>query len=340
MFPAVNGVFMRDIEQNVAPAPGLSRRGLLTAGALAVVAAGCSSGASTSAPASDLEKTHLRVGAVQSVTASGLYLADQHGYFTSRGLHVTVQAVQGGSKALPFLLNGSLDVVFGNYVSFMLAEAHGAARLRILAEGCVAGPGLEVVLVMPGSGIRTPQDLRGKLIGVNATGDVSQLLIGSVLAARQMPLPAVRFTVIPFPQMAAALREGRVNAAWFTEPYKTEAEVKYGADLLFDSDQGNTASFPIAGAVTTLAWAQKYPKTAAAFGRGLAQGNALADSSRSDIEKVLPAYTTIDRKTAALISTGTFPTSTDKARLQRIADEMKTFGMIPRPLNVSQMLAS
>jgi NitT/TauT family transport system substrate-binding protein len=68
---------------------------------------------------------------------------------------VTVQPVQGGSKALPFLLNGSLDVAFGNYVSFLPAQAHGAARLRILAEGCVAGPSLEVVLAMPGSGIKT-----------------------------------------------------------------------------------------------------------------------------------------------------------------------------------------
>lgn len=341
---------MRDEKQNIAPivpggggvtAAGMSRRGLLLTAALAVVATGCSSGGTSSAPSQpSLEKKTVKVGAVQSVTAAGLYLAAQQGYFADQGLQVKIQAIQGAGKAIPFLLNGTLDIVFGNYVSFLEAQARGVATMRILAEGCVAGPGLEVVLVMPNSGIKSAPDLRGKLIGVNATADVSQLLIGSVLAASGIPLSAVRFTVIPFPDMAAALKSGKVNAGWFTEPYKTEAETKYGAQVLFDSDQGATTSFPIAGTASTAAWAQKYPNTAAAFVRGMQKGNALADSSRADIEKVLPIYTTISRQTATLISTGTFPTTNDAARLQRIANDMKTFGLITRPVNVSQMLAT
>jgi NitT/TauT family transport system substrate-binding protein len=321
---------------------GLSRRGLLTAGALAAItaAAGCDTWNAPAASVRDLEKPDLRVGAVQSVTAAGLYLAAEKGFFASRGLQVSVEPIQTGGKAVPLLLNGSLDIGYGNYVAFLEAQAHRLAQLRILAEGCVAGPGEEVVLIMPGSGIRTVLDLRGKLMGVNATGDVSQLLIGSVLASNQLPLSAVRFAVIPFPEMAAALKEGRVDAGYFTEPFKTEAESRYGAEVLFDTDQGATANFPITGAVTTAAWAQKYPKTAAAFIGGLEQGNALADSSNADVEEVLPVYTTINRQTAALISTGSFPTSTSAVRLQRIADDLKTFGMLTHPLNVTTMLAS
>jgi NitT/TauT family transport system substrate-binding protein len=321
-------------------AAGLSRRGLLTAGALAVVTAGCGTGSGLVSGGSRVEKPDLRVGAVQSVTAAGLYLAAQKGFFASQGLRVSVVPIQTGGKAVPYLLNGTLDVGYGNYVAFLEAQAHHVARLRILAEGCVASQGEEVVLVMPDSGIKTVTDLRGKLIGVNATGDVSQLLIGSVLAANQVPLSAVRFTVIPFPEMGAALKAGRVNAGWFTEPFKTEAQVEYGAELLFDTDEGATANFPITGAVTTAAWAQRYPKTAAAFIRGLEQGNELADISHVDVERVLPVYTTINSQTAALISAGTFPTSTSPVRLQRIADDMMTFGMLTHPLNVDQMLAS
>jgi NitT/TauT family transport system substrate-binding protein len=317
---------------------GLSRRGLLTAGALAVVAAGCGTGSGL--VSGGVEKPDLRVGVVQSVTGAGLYLAAQKGFFASQGLRVSVVPIQTGGKAVPYLLNGTLDVGYGNYVAFLEAQARHVVQLRILAEGCVASQGEEVVLVMPDSGIKTVTDLRGKLIGVNATGDVSQLLIGSVLAANQVPLSAVRFTVIPFPEMAAALKAGRVSAAYFTEPFKTEAQVKYGAELLFDTDEGATANFPITGAVTTAAWAQRYPKTAAAFIRSLEQGNALADISHADVERVLPVYTTISPQTAALISAGTFPTSTSPVRLQRIADDMMTFGMLTHPLNVNQMLAS
>ncbi len=67
---------MRETEHRSARA-GPSRRNLLTAGALAVAAAGCGSGTSGRGAGNAPERPHIRVGAVQSVTASGLYLAVQ-----------------------------------------------------------------------------------------------------------------------------------------------------------------------------------------------------------------------------------------------------------------------
>lgn len=112
-----------------------------------------------------VEKPRLTIGVIQSVTAGGLYVAEQRGYFTAAGLKVKIVPVQGAGQAMPLLLNGSFDITFGNYVSYLSAEAHGAAKLRILAEGYLAGPhGFEVVS-LPGSNITSAQDLRGKLIG-------------------------------------------------------------------------------------------------------------------------------------------------------------------------------
>ncbi len=39
---------------------------------------------------------------------------------------------------MPLLVNGTFDITYGNLVSYLSAEAHGAAKLRILAEGYLA----------------------------------------------------------------------------------------------------------------------------------------------------------------------------------------------------------
>lgn len=75
-----------------------------------------------------------RLAAIQSVTAAGLYIARQRGYFGQAGLHVTIVPTTGGSSAIPDLVTGRVQVVFGNYVSDILAQAEGAASLRFLAD--------------------------------------------------------------------------------------------------------------------------------------------------------------------------------------------------------------
>ncbi len=181
--------------------------------------------------------------------------------------------------------------------------------------------------------------LRGKLIGVNATSDVSQLVIDAALAAHQVPASSVRFTVIPFPDMATALKANRIDAAWLTEPYLTQARATLGAQPVFDSDQGTTRNFPIAGAVTTTSWARQYPKTAAAFIRALDRGQAYAGGNRAALEQALLRYTKISSHLVTQISVGQYPTATDAAQMQRIADLMSTFGLLKSRLDTGQMLS-
>lgn len=311
----------------------------IVVGLAASAVAGCSSGPPATAHVAAVERPDLTVGVVQSVTAGGLYVAAQRGYFKAAGLNVRIVPIQGAGPAMPLLLNGTLDITDGNLVSYLSAEAHGAAKLRILAEGYQAGPhGFEVV-ALPSAHVTSVAGLRGKLIGVNATSDVSQLVIDAALAAHQVPVSSVRFTVIPFPDMATALKAHRIDAAWLTEPYLTQARATLGAQPVFDSDQGTTRNLPIAGAVTTTSWARRYPKTAAAFIEALDRGQAYANANRAALEQALLRYTKISSHLITLISVGQYPTATDAGQMQRIADLMDTYGLLKTRLDTSQMLA-
>ena len=112
------------------PAAGVSRRGLLTAGTLALASAGCAS-----VPSAVRSGTEEPEGAMGVVTAAGLYVAQQRGFFAAEGLTVTIVPTTGSGPVMADLLNGRLNISFGNYVSFIAAQVRGAVQLRILAEG-------------------------------------------------------------------------------------------------------------------------------------------------------------------------------------------------------------
>jgi NitT/TauT family transport system substrate-binding protein len=327
---------------------GIRLGGRLTASTLLVIAvfagAGCSSGSSSPTPtpaptSTGPEQPDITVAAIQSVTAAGLYIAAQRGYFTQAGLHVTIAATTGGSSAIPDLVTGRVQVLFGNYVSDILAQAEGVASLRFLAAGNVSGPREQEVVVLPGSPITSPAGLRGKTIGVNALDNVGTMMIQAILSEYGVSASAVHFVDIPFPDVAAALAAHRIDAAYITDPFLTAARQKYGVRTLFDCDQGTVANLPISGYVSTSSWAAQDPRTAAAFVRALEKGQALADSDRAAVNAALHAYIGIPLKAAAVASIGTYPVSqqVQAAPLQRLADLMIQFGLLKHQVDVAAM---
>lgn len=303
-------------------------------------AVGCGSGSgSPSSAGTGPEQPDITVAAIQSVTAAGLYIAQQRGYFSQAGLHVTIASTTGSSSAIPDLVTGRVQVVFGNYVSDILAQAHGIASLRFLAAGNVSGPHEQEVVVLPGSPVTSPAQLRGKTIGVNALNNVGTMMIQAVLGEYGVPASAVRFVDISFPNVAAALAAHRIDAAYISDPFLTAARQKYGVRTLFDCDQGAVANLPISGYVTTSSWAARNPRTAAAFVRALEKGQALANSDRAAVNAALAAYAGIPPKAAAVASVGSYPVSqrVQAASLQRLADLMLRFGLLKHRVDVTAM---
>jgi NitT/TauT family transport system substrate-binding protein len=314
----------------------------LTVLAAAVLAGvlGCGSGSSPPSPsATGPEQPDISISAIESVTAAGLYIAAQRGFFTDAGLHVTIVPATGSGPAIPDLVTGRVQMVFGNYVSDILAQSRGVVGLRLVAAGNVSGPREQEVVVLPGSPITSPAELRGKTIGVNALNNVGTMMIQAVISQYGVPATAVHFVDIPFPDVAAALAAHRIDAAYISDPFLTAARQQYGVRTVFDCDQGLVANLPISGYVATSAWAARNPRTVSAFVGALEKGQALADSDRSAVSAALHAYIGIPLKAAAVASIGSFPVSqrVQVAPLQRLADLMLRFGLLKQHVDVASM---
>lgn len=262
------------------------------------------------------------------------------GLFKEEGLNVTLQTLAGGAEAIPKLKGGALDVSFGNYVSFISATAKKVVDLRIVADGFQSAPKTHVIMVPKGSAIKSPADLKDKKIAVNTKRNISTLLVRVAGKAHNVELDEDdNFVEVPFPGMEAALAGGQVDAALVVEPFGTFIGQKIGATMIWDTSQGPTADFPIAGYASTAAFAKDNPKTVAAFQRALAKAQALA-ADRNSVVAIIPEYTKIDPSAAASLAIGFFPTTLEATRLQRVADSMQEYGLLTQPLDVKSIVVA
>lgn len=317
----------------------------LSAAVLFAAVTGCSALGGSDAPAEDaggsangLEHPNLKVGLLPIVDVAPVQRAKSAGYFAAEGLNVDLPTVQGGAVAVPQLVSGDLDLTWTGWTSVFLAQTQKVADLRVINVTYQAAPNCFLVLARPESGIRTPQDLVGKKIAINTFTSITELIARSSLQANGVDPKSVQYVEIPFPEMNAALTNHQVDAIVILEPYLTQAETA-GAVTVLDATSGPTNEIPIGGLATTAGFAEKNPKTLAAFQRAV--GKAQAEmTDRSIVEQTLPTYTKITADTAPLLNLGTWPATVDATHLQRVSDLMTQFGMLSQPFDVAPLLPS
>lgn len=305
--------------------------------AIALPLSSCGGGSDESTSANGLEKSTLNVAGLAVVDDAALYIAKQKGLFKKEGLNVNIKTLTQSTQAIPSMLRGDVDLsAGGNYVSFFQAKAANTFDLRVVAEGYQCDKDV-IPLLTNKSDIKDPEDLKGKKVAVNLTNSVLGMSANAVLKSNNVDPSTVHYVQVPFPEMTAALQKGQVDAAIMVEPFASAASKELGAHKVIDTCSGPTEKEPLSGYMATDQFVQKNPKTVAAFQRAIKAAQAMA-ADRKVVEDVLPTYTKIDKKTAAVITIGSYPTSTKAERLQRVADLMKSAGILKSPLNVSDLV--
>lgn len=165
----------------------------------------------------------LRVGLVPIWDVGPYYAANAQGYFAAENLNVTAQVVRGGAVGIPAMLSGSLDIVYSNGTSIVEAIARGI-DLRIILEGTPVGaapPDPGALLKRKGDPFKTGRDMEGKVMGVNVLGDVQWMFVTAWIKQTGGDPSKVKIIEIAFPEMIAALKQGRVDSVLALDPFMT-----------------------------------------------------------------------------------------------------------------------
>ena len=325
---------------------GRRSRGALVAASLALLVAGCQMPGGSAGQAAGNQQ--ITVAVVPGFANAPLQVAVEHGLFAQRHLEVTVQTYQNLQQAYGALTSGQADVISGDYAGLLYAQADEPhARLRLIADGYDATPGVMEVLTLPGSSITAPQDLQGKAVATpprelapfsaDAPYNVETLATEAVLQSDSVSPSSVLWTAMPPADMIAALRDHQVSAIVATQPYILQAETELGAVELFDVCSGVTASLPLSGFFTTAGFARDH----AAALRGFRSALTAAKASTAQLGTVRAALGTLpgmSAEEAALVTIGQYPTFLSVGQVQRVADLMYGTGMISTTIPVKSLV--
>ncbi|GAB2481384.1 ABC transporter substrate-binding protein [Streptosporangium sandarakinum] len=314
--------------------------GLVAALALAACGSSGTDEAKPAAGGAGLEKTKLNIGVVPVPSSAPLFIAKEKGFFKAEGLEISTETIQAPQPVMPKILNGGIDAFLTSYVSLITITDSGMAKLKMLAESQQGAPGVNGVVVTKDSPIKEPKDLKGKKIAVNTVKALGEVTVSAQLKIHGLAPSDVTFVPVPFADQLTQLKAGTVDAAWLTEPYISAAQKDLGARLLIDTLSGPTENLPLDGWATTADWITKYPKTAAAFQRAIGKAQQIAATDRQELNKVIPTFTQIPAEAASTMAIGTFSTSLNATRIQRVADLLNEFQITKNKIDATTLVAA
>ena len=293
---------------------------------------------SSSASSGNLEKSKIKVSILPATDLGPFWLAQDNGYFKAEGLEVESVTAASGQASMTKAINGEADIAFSTYQPFFIAKSTGTADVQLVADATAVNPKTNAIVTVPNSPVKNVNDLAGKKIAVTALNTASHILTVSVMKDHGVDTSKVQWVPIPLPNIAQALRQGQVDAAYLPEPWITQAAKLAGATPIIDIDTGASKDFPLTGYGTTAKWVQANPKTLAAFQRAMQK--ATRDSSdRSKIEPLMVKYAHVDADTAKLMPLPAYLSTLDARRLQRVPDLLLQMGIITAKIDAAPMIA-
>ena len=290
----------------------------------------------TPAPAPLPERTQLRVGVGNAIDTAPLRIAVAAGEFARAGLHVELVEQGSQDEGLAGLRSGALDIVFATDVALFRAAA-GGTPLQLQGEAYTAGRDTMALVTLPETGYGDVSARRAPKIAVELPDDLGALAGRSVLATAGVDPARIDFVQVRPGDMVEAMRSGEADAAWMVEPGITTARKDFGARILSDGSRGATLDFPVSSYASDAGFARQNTRTLAVFRQALGAAQAHADDP-AVVRQALPTLAGIDATTAALTALGSYPSSLNGVRLQRVADLMHAAGMIPARLDVQSLL--
>jgi NitT/TauT family transport system substrate-binding protein len=238
--------------------------------------------------------------ALATVTVNTLPIANgfpldvgiQKGFFEKRGIEIKKVTFQSGNDIILALANSNGDIGYIGWTPAFIAATSGIDIVTAAAsetEGTAVADNWQNVMVKGSSSIRTPQDLAGKTIAVNALKGVAELVIRASLDKLGVDASSVKLVPIPFPAMRTALANGQVDAAHMPEPFMSQTLNLDGGRIVLAPGPAIMPFLPNGVYVARGSWARESPALARQFRLAMNESLLYSQSHTAEVRALLPA---------------------------------------------------
>ncbi len=311
------------------------RRRLFVATILAALAATLLFGGSASS-SSDRTLTTINLRTLNIANALPLDLGVQKGFFAQHGIEIQKKVLQSGNDVVLALANGDGDIGYLGYVPAMIGRVQGIKFQMISAsevEGTSVDDNWQNIMVKGNSSIRTPQDLAGKTIAVNALKGVGEVMIKAALKKVGVDPSSPKLVAIGFGAMRSALNNGQIDAFWAPEPFVSQGLNIDGDRIVMAPGPVLGKFWPIGGYGALDSWVQKNPQLAKQFHDAINESLTYAQAHPDEIRALLPSGTQNVRLPI-------WSPVVDRDKLVQLAKYAKEFGVIDSLPNLAKLVPS
>lgn len=318
----------------------IRRRALLQAGFGATTTLLLAPHAQAAAPAAPATPgpALLRIGFQKS--AVNLVILKQQGALEKRfpGSKVSWVEFPAGPQLLEALAVGSLEFGLTGDSPPVFAQAAGKDLLYVGAEP--PKPLSSAILVKPDAPIRTLADLKGKKIALQK-GSSAHYLVVRALDKAGLQWSDITPAYLPPSDARAAFERGSVDAWAIWDPYyaATELDIKPRV-LTTGKDLSNNNSFYLASRPLV----EQHPQTVQALLEELTRADAYVQSHRKEAAQAISDFSGLNLATVHLFISRrpVSPTAPLGPALvadqQRVADAFLRLGLIPKPVQVAEIV--
>ncbi len=310
------------------------RRRLSSAAVLSALALVLFGGSAASAPSRPLATINLDT--LNIANALPLDLGVQKGFFSKRGIEIKKTVLQSGNDIVLALANNNGDIGYLGYVPAMIGRTQGIKFQMISAsevEGTSADDNWQNIMVKNSSSIRTPSDLAGKTIAVNALKGVGEVMIKAALKKVGVDPNSPKLVAIGFGAMRSALNNGQIDAFWAPEPFVSQALNIDGDRIVMAPGPVLAKYWPIGGYGALDSWIAKNPQLAKDFREAINESLIYAQAHPDEIRALLPAGTQNVRLPI-------WSPVVDRDKLVQLAKYAKEFGVISSLPNMTLLVPS
>ncbi len=305
-----------------------------------LLATACGSGDDDEGQGADLRRPDkVTVGVIPILDVAPIYLGVQKGFFSQRGMDVTLKQEAGGADIIPAVVGQKYQFGFSNVVSLLLAQSEGMP-VKMVSNG-VASTGVRdddfaALMVNGDSPIESAADLEGKTVATNTLKNIVDTSVRESVRLAGGDPTKVKFTPMPFPEQPAALKSGAVDAVFVVEPFQ-QAVLAAGGRKISSSYVDAAKDLTVATYFTGLQQKVDNPDMVKRFTAAMQVSLAYADSHPDEARQIISSYTKIDPAVVERLTLPKWPAEVNRDSMQTLADLALEDGLLEKAAYVDNL---
>jgi len=276
-----------------------------------------------------------------------VFVAEDYGIDDSLGLDLQLQKRSSSREMLVSAVEGQVDVAAPvSLVSILGAASRGSSLKISLLASEAKGSGVSHILVQENSQIGEVGDLKGKSVGTY-TSDAGLASTRAILRSVGIKLEDIeggRVEQLPPTEIARAITNGQLDAAFLIEPFATSALMQPTVRSLIEDPRSKyiTSPYPVGGQVFTIDFVEESPVKARQFHKIILAATEYIQNNPQDAMRSLEKWTNMSQEVAkksikAKLYVWEEPDEPLKESTQRVAELMREEEAIAEIPNLNEM---